>query len=139
MSETRVLIGHAQHEAQGPHFELPAGFLPLRLSVEGSDVHIEVICPVAIVGRHTEADLRFAYSDISRRHCRLVFENGQWRVQDLNSMNGTYLNNSPITAATLYAGDVLRVGGVKLLVKSGTPMRLSKDEKLRQIIDVLPS
>lgn len=138
MSETRVLIGHAQHQAQGPHWEMPADFVPLRLRVDGADVHIDVTCPAAIVGRHSDSDLCFAYAEVSRRHCRFAFESGQWHVYDLKSMNGTYLNNAPVASATLYAGDVLRIGGVKLLVKSATPVRSSKNEKLRQIVDVLP-
>jgi hypothetical protein len=141
MGETRVIIGHAHHHAQGPHLDLPAGFVPLRLCVPSEHLHIEVICPSAIVGRHTEADLRFAYADVSRRHCRLAFESGQWRVHDLKSTNGIYVNNTPIVEATLYTGDVLRLGCVKLLVESGTAVHLStaeeeKREKLRQIVEV---
>ncbi len=138
MTETRVMIGHAQHKAQGPHLDAPADFVPLRLCVEGAHMQIDVTCCVAIVGRHTDADLRFAYPEVSRQHCRLTFENGQWRVYDLNSTNGTYLNNAPIAEATLYAGDLLHVGGVKILVEVGTPMRASKVEKLRQIVEALP-
>jgi hypothetical protein len=137
MAETRMIVGHPRHQAQGPHFELPADFTPLRLCLESADVHIEVTCPIAIVGRHTDADLRFDFPDVSRRHCRLVFENGQWRVQDLKSMNGVFVNNQAIVEATLYTGDLLKLGCVLLLVKSGTPLE-PRHEKLRQIMDVLP-
>jgi pSer/pThr/pTyr-binding forkhead associated (FHA) protein len=144
MGETRVIIGHAHNNAQAPHLDLPAGFLPLRLCVQAEQVHIEVTCPSAIVGRHTDADLRFAYADVSRRHCRLAFENGQWRVHDLKSTNGIYVNNTQIVEATLYTGDVLRLGCVKLLVESGTVVRLltaeeEKHERLRQIVEALPA
>jgi hypothetical protein len=144
MGETRVIIGHAHHNGQGPHLNLPVGFVPLQLCVPAEQMHIEVICPSAIVGRHTDADLRFAYADVSRRHCRLAFENGQWRVHDLKSTNGIYVNNTQIVEATLYTGDVLRLGCVKLLVESGTEVRLStaeeeKHERLRQIVEALPA
>jgi hypothetical protein len=138
MVETRVIVGHAQHPAQGPHFELPADFVPLRLCVETAHLHIDVTCPIAIVGRHSEADLRFDFPDVSRRHCRLTFENGQWRIQDLKSMNGVFVNNRPIVDALLYTGDLVKLGCVKMLVESGTPVRPSQD-KLRQIVDVLPA
>jgi pSer/pThr/pTyr-binding forkhead associated (FHA) protein len=144
MGETRMIIGHPGHNAQGPHLDLPASFRPLRLYVEAEHLHIEVACPSAIVGRHSDADLRFVYPDVSRRHCRLAFENSQWRVHDLNSMNGVYLNKTQILDAPLYAGDVLQVGCVKLRVESGTSVSLSvadeeKHEKLRQIVEVLPA
>ena len=138
MTEKKVIIGHPAHSAQGPHIDLPAGFVPLRLRLEAEHATIEVTCPVAIVGRHSEADLRFAFPDVSRRHCRLAFENGQWRICDLNSMNGVFVNNVPILEATLYAGDMLRIGCVKLLVTAATPLAV-QDDKLRQIVEVLPS
>jgi pSer/pThr/pTyr-binding forkhead associated (FHA) protein len=144
MAETRVIIGHAQHQARGPHFEMPAGFVPLRLIVESEGLAVDVTCQAVLVGRHTDADLRFAFPDVSRRHCRLAYEKGQWRIHDLQSVNGTYVNNEQIVEATLYTGDMIRLGCVKLLVKSATPVRLSKAEeeknaKLRQIAEVLPS
>jgi pSer/pThr/pTyr-binding forkhead associated (FHA) protein len=136
MTEKKVIIGHASHGAQGPHIDLPAGFEPLRLRLDAEYATIEIACPVAIVGRHSDADLRFAYPDISRRHCRLAFENGQWHVTDLKSLNGIYVNNVLRQDAALYSGDLLRIGGVKLLVTSGTPLH---PDKLRQIADVLPA
>jgi pSer/pThr/pTyr-binding forkhead associated (FHA) protein len=140
MAETRLIIGHAQHKAQGPHLALPANFEPLRLHYEAERMHIEVTCLAAIVGRHTDADLRFAAIEVSRRHCRIAFENGLWRIYDLKSLNGTYVNNSPIVEATLYTGDTLRLGSVNLHVECGTPLRTptAQDEKLRQIVEVLP-
>jgi pSer/pThr/pTyr-binding forkhead associated (FHA) protein len=143
MTEKRVIIGHGSHSAQGPHLPMPAGFVPLRLRVEAERVTIEVACSLAVIGRHTDTDIRLAYPDVSRHHCQLRFEDGQWRVQDLNSVNGIRVNNEPTAQATLYAGDLLRVGCVPLLVLSATPVRLTKsqaeqNDKLRQIAEVLP-
>lgn len=139
MAETRLIIGHAPHKAPGPHRMPPANFVPLRLCVEGQRLYIEVTSPIAIVGRHTDVDLRFAFPEVSRRHCSLVFENGQWRVYDLKSLNGMFVNNTLTVEATLYAGDRLRIGGVCLLVESATPIANAQHEKLRQIAEVLPS
>jgi pSer/pThr/pTyr-binding forkhead associated (FHA) protein len=122
MTETRQIVGHATHTLPGPHANLPVGFVPLRLCVQGERLHIDVTSPDVIVGRHSEADLRLAYPEISRRHCRLCFENWQWRIYDLNSLNGVYVNNAAVAEATLYTGDILRVGCVKLLVEAGTPL-----------------
>jgi len=143
MTETRLIIGHGRHQASGPHIAMPADFVPLRLCLDGQSWQIEVVSPIAIIGRHTDADLRFAYPDISRRHCRLVFENGVWRVEDLQSLNGTYVNNVLAAKTNLFAGDMVRIGGVNLLILAATRVRLSKEdeqrhEKLRQIADVLP-
>ena len=95
MTLTRHIVGHARHLLQGPHVELPIGFVPLRMCVQEEHLHIDVKCPAAIIGRHSEVDLRFAFPEVSRRHCRLAFENWQWRIYDLNSTNGIFVNNVP--------------------------------------------
>ena len=142
MAETREIIGHAQHAPQGPHRD---NFVPLIFSIEPEHIHVEVMRSQVIVGRHSDADLRLAYSAVSRHHCRLAFENGQWRLYDLKSTNGVYLNNTRIAEATLYTGDQLYIGSVYLLVKSATPVRLLKtaeslkQDKLRQIVEQLPA
>ena len=143
MAETQTIVNHARHSPQGPHFGLPTGFVPLRMCVVAEQLKIEVTCLLAVVGRHTDADVRFAFPEISRRHCRVAFENGQWRIHDLDSMNGLYVNGQRVLQATLYAGDLVRLGNVSLLVTSATPLRLlkveeDKHDKLRQIVDVLP-
>ncbi len=144
MSENRMIVGHARHGAQGPHTHMPAGFVPLRLRLEAEGERIEVRCPVAVVGRHSDADLRIAHPEISRRHCRFAFEGGVWRIRDLKSLNGVVLNNQAITEATLYAGDRLRLGCIGILIEAATPMKVlpiedDRNGKLRQIIDVLPA
>jgi pSer/pThr/pTyr-binding forkhead associated (FHA) protein len=137
MMQTRKIIGHPPQDGQGPHLALPAGFTPLRLTLEGLSLDVEVNCPVAIVGRHTDVDLRLAFADISRRHCSFVFDEGAWRLHDLNSLNGVYVNNQRVVDMPLYAGDHVRVGCVNMLVLAATPVN-AEQAKLQQIADVLP-
>ena len=50
---------------------------------------------------------------VSREHCLVELAADKVRVQDLNSTNGTYIDNKRITAtAILPIGSVLRVGNV---------------------------
>jgi pSer/pThr/pTyr-binding forkhead associated (FHA) protein len=145
MTEKREIIRHGQHTLQGPNRDLPAGFVPLLLSVEPRQIHVEIMRPTIVVGRHSDADMRLAFPDVSRHHCRMVFGNGQWRIYDLKSTNGVYVNHTRTGEATLYAGDLLYIGSVRILVKSATPARFlqpcepGKQDKLRQIADQLPT
>jgi len=145
MTEIREIIHRGQSTLQGPHLDVPAEFVPLLLAIEPRQLHVEIMRPTIIVGRHSDADLRLAFPDISRHHCRLMFGNGQWRVYDLKSTNGVFVNHTRIDEATLYAGDLLYVGSVHILVKSATPARFlhscepGKQDKLRQIADQLPT
>jgi len=88
----------------------PENFLPLQLtSVDGSHA-FELWQPTVTVGRHSEADVQLSQPDVSRFHCRLVFERGRWCVEDLTSLNGTLVNGKPVEVAQLSENDLLRVG-----------------------------
>src|SRR5437870_3840809 len=88
-----------------------ADIVPLRFLVMPGRQRVDIHQSDVIVGRHSLAEVRLADLDISRRHCRLVFSDGLWRVQDLNSLNGVYLNGQRVEDAVLYQGDQLRLGG----------------------------
>ncbi len=63
-----------------------------------------------LIGRGRECDVRLRDSSISREHARIVVESGLYYLEDLDSRNGTFLNEAPVHAAVpLYDGDVLRI------------------------------
>lgn len=64
-----------------------------------------------IVGRDEDCHMRIASSLISRKHCALKgAPTGVW-VRDLESQNGTYVNDVAITEPYLMKpGDILRIG-----------------------------
>lgn len=56
---------------------------------------------------------------VSRKHARIILKNHRLHVTDLNSTNGTYINNSPLEPNTphpLREGDELRLGFLSLLI-----------------------
>ncbi|MFT5302886.1 MAG: sigma-B regulation protein RsbU (phosphoserine phosphatase) [Mariniblastus sp.] len=68
-----------------------------------------------IIGRHPECDIHIDDGSVSRHHAQVTFESGQYYLQDLNSRNGTYLNNQPIHRATkLYDHSEIRICEVTL-------------------------
>jgi pilus assembly protein CpaF len=46
-----------------------------------------------IIGKSAEADIQLDRRNISRKHCRVFKQNGHWLVEDMDSRNGTWLNN----------------------------------------------
>jgi len=64
-----------------------------------------------IVGRDEDCHMRIASSLVSRKHCTLKGSaDGVW-VRDLESQNGTYVNDVAITEPYLMKpGDLLRIG-----------------------------
>jgi pSer/pThr/pTyr-binding forkhead associated (FHA) protein len=76
---------------------------------------------IVIVGRREDCDLRIPLGDVSRKHCRIVVEDGL-RIQDLGSSNGTYVNNQRVQETDLNPGDVIRIGPVTFVVQiNGEP------------------
>lgn len=45
-----------------------------------------------LIGRSGDCDFQLKDDRVSRRHAQVFFDGRTWRVQDLNSANGTYLN-----------------------------------------------
>jgi diguanylate cyclase (GGDEF)-like protein len=68
------------------------------------------------LGRALEADVRINDSRSSRLHARITTERGEkkgeirYRLNDLDSTNGTILNGKPIDEAFLHDGDKFEIG-----------------------------
>ncbi len=75
-----------------------------------------------VVGRSRDCDLCVPNASVSRRHCRLFWRDGGPWVEDLGSMNGTFVNEEPVKAPRpLRDGDVLRLAYVIFLVGAPAP------------------
>lgn len=75
---------------------------------------------IKTVGRATRADFVLDAALVSRFHCRLsVTPTDALEVEDLESTNGTWVNNQRVSRLQLAAGDRLRVGRVELTVERG--------------------
>lgn len=72
---------------------------------------------IKTIGRATGVDFVLDAALVSRVHCRLTASDAGLEVQDLQSTNGTYVNDRRVERLVLAAGDRLRVGRVELLVE----------------------
>ena len=70
------------------------------------------------VGRDPACGLHLQDKTISSRHAQLTYQMGQWWVEDLQSMNGTDLNNQVVSGpVVLTSGDELRFGQILFQVE----------------------
>lgn len=58
-----------------------------------------------IIGRGAQCNISIQDDNLSASHARLSFHHAQWWLEDLNSRNGTFLNNDLITTPTVVIGD----------------------------------
>jgi diguanylate cyclase (GGDEF)-like protein len=63
-----------------------------------------------VIGRGDICDIRIDDNSVSRRHAAIEPNDGGYKVIDLGSTNGTFLNDRPVQEGNLRDGDYLRVG-----------------------------
>jgi hypothetical protein len=66
------------------------------------------------IGRRPDADVFLDDVTVSRDHALLVHRADGWHLDDLGSLNGTYVNRERIESRKLSDGDELQVGKYKL-------------------------
>lgn len=103
-----------------------------KLTVQkGPDVGHEhtVERPVVTVGKGSQNDVVIVDDSVSTTHARLEYERGAWRITDLASTNGTYVEGvklAPEVPTPLAYGSTVRFGGIQLHfrpVESADPER----------------
>ncbi|WP_165249444.1 type VII secretion protein EssC [Adlercreutzia sp. ZJ141] len=68
------------------------------------------------IGRMNDNDITFFNPYISKRHALVVYKQGSFRVEDVDSTNGVYVNNQRITSQELKLGDIVDILGLRLVI-----------------------
>lgn len=91
---------------------------PLTGASEGEGLKRSFENPEIVMGRDLACDYPIGDETVSSRHAILRFHHNQWWVEDLQSTNGTFLNDERVTTPTvIISGDELRCGAARLSVQ----------------------
>jgi EAL domain-containing protein (putative c-di-GMP-specific phosphodiesterase class I) len=71
------------------------------------------------IGRNDTTDLPINSTRVSRQHASILRAGDTYRVRDLDSTNGTFVNGERIEEATLTDGDILMIADVEFTFFSG--------------------
>ena len=74
--------------------------------------------PEMLIGRSPECDIHIDEQTISRVHARVTAKPDKFVVEDLNSLNGTYINNDAIKRGHIEDKDSVTVGNVALVFRT---------------------
>ena len=105
--------------------------MDVRLVVEQGRRRLRVVRlrgPATRIGRARGSGVRIPSAEVSRQHCVLRVEDGLVTVEDLDSVNGTFLNGEAVVGCRVVRpGDRLHVGPVTFVVEYElTPAALEK-------------
>ncbi len=74
------------------------------------------------IGRTSECEIQLPVEGVSRKHALISFHNEEYYVEDLDSKNGTYLNNVKIAKCILRNKDQIDICGVKIIFNEVTSL-----------------
>ena len=80
------------------------------VDVVSGESHSITSSQVTIGRERSVSDIALRDPNVSRRHAQLTFTGSDWSIEDLNSTNGTLVNNRRITRCPLRNGDLLTFG-----------------------------
>ncbi|MFP4081973.1 MAG: FHA domain-containing protein [Candidatus Aminicenantes bacterium] len=84
---------------------------PTRASV------YQLIKKKTVVGSSLENDIQLENDFVSSRHASIHFDKGKYYISDLDSANGTFVNERKITKRGLEDGDRVRIGDTNYVFK----------------------
>ncbi len=91
--------------------------LVLQNSVSGISQKNWIFHPPAVAGREPGSPLCIEHDSISRKHCQFSLNGeGALVLKDLESMNGTYVDDRRIQQATLMPGQLIQIGALRLKI-----------------------
>ncbi len=88
------------------------------------------------VGRHPKNQIRLNDREISKEHAVIEKRGSEWWLRDLNSSNGSYVNNRRVRECRLNHGDEILLGSMRLAFCIEDPSH--SRSSMRDLVTILP-
>ncbi len=91
---------------------------PSLVFVNGSHAgeSVPLLPTTMTIGREHDNNIELKDPDVARYHARIVYERGNYVVEDLDSTTGTWVNGQRTRKSPLNHGDVVRVGSTEIAI-----------------------
>lgn len=89
------------------------------------------------VGRSFACMIRVNFPSVSGDHACISYESKRWKIRDLRSRNGTFVNGQKVHEATLERGDKIAFGSTKIVfdfIDASPPVALARNLKTNEVI-----
>lgn len=78
--------------------------------------------PIVVIGREPTCDCIVYDKAVSARQARLSYHHNQWWIEDLDSTNGTFINQDRVTQPTVViSDDHVTCGSTIIIIQIGNP------------------
>ena len=113
--------------------------MPRLLVIKGADEgkQLELSGDKTTVGRDASNTIRLHDTEVSRRHAEFHAVAGGYLLRDLNSANGTFVNNQRVLEAAIKAGDHIQIGQTTLVYSTGGGETQKEASDLAQRISMI--
>ncbi len=92
-----------------------------------------------IIGRASDLDLVLVEDMVSRKHAKMVAQDGQLTITDLGSTNGTFVNGEKVRRAELHCNDRILIGTSILKIIDSADMTVAADADFREMLEDIGS
>ena len=82
---------------------------------------IETDNPEITIGRSKKSDIHLNNLGVSKKHARIIRKDGIYFIEDLQSTNGTFLQEEQIQRALLSGDDIITIGKYSLVISYNPP------------------
>jgi diguanylate cyclase (GGDEF)-like protein len=88
------------------------------------------------IGRSSKCDLFIDQESISRHHARITFDGSGYTIADLNSTNGTFVNDGQVKETRLRDGDQIQIGRSILKFMTGENIEVHYHEEIYRLMTI---
>lgn len=104
----------------------------LKHLYNGSIVSVYELGDTTVIGRHTDCNIRVEDATVSGHHARIENNTGDWRLVDLGSTNGVFVNGKSVAEGSLVSGTEFTLGTHAFEFHIELPSQLDQTLKIKK-------
>jgi adenylate cyclase len=101
--------------------------------VGGGD-RIPLVRETLSIGRRESCDIPLRYANVSAIHAVLTFQDGYWRIRDMNSTNGIKVNGQRVVEKLLHPKDIISIAKRRYTIQYELPTNRRAMEEVEEDI-----
>jgi pSer/pThr/pTyr-binding forkhead associated (FHA) protein len=115
VSQLGVVAGERGRGSTDKTREVCGWMVALNGAHKGEDFRLRV--GKNVIGTAADCDIVLTDKKISRKHATIRYEGGEFQIADLDSSNGTHVNDEKVQKHDLIDNDIIKLGDIEFEFK----------------------